>query len=1384
MNSTPTGLEQSIAFVDGGLGDLSTLLSGIESDSVFVLDSSRNGIEQISEILAGYENVESIHIYSHGEDGSLQLGSSTLDASTLSTYADDLSGWGQALNTNADVLFYGCNVAASNDGTLFLEQLSQTIGADIAASDDLTGQGGDWALEATVGEIETDIGLSSVIQSLYSENLAVARWTFDEPLVGNLTEDSSLEGGDNPGFLRNGTGTGDAGGSIGGTLVFDGVDDYVDVDSSVDINQGTYPQRTITAWFNVTDKDITSRKQVIYEEGGDYKGANIYIDSGRLYVGAWDGSKSTFAQGTYLSTDQFDSNTWHHVTLVLDAAPSDPVAQPGAFRAYIDGVEFAVGEGAELSRHNGQIALGAIQGDTQFHDGDAVGSGSAGFGGSLGEVAVYNEVLSAAEIADLANGDTPPPPDGDPTPPPPDGDPTPPPPDGGTVPGAVARWTFDEQSGAAIPDSSTAGGDNPGLLRNGATLGSAGGSIGGTVELDGINDFVDIEDSTDINLGNFAQRTISAWFNVDSTTGANKQVIFEEGGATRGLNIYVDNGSLYVGGWNEIESGWDGTFLSTGIQANTWYHVALVLDAAPDVTTTQAGAFRGYLNGVEFGSGEGTQIWRHAGDIGIGAVSNDTQFHDGDIRGTAVAALAGSIGEVAVYNEVLTAAEIASIANGDTPPPPDDDPIPPPPDDDPTPPPPDSGSTGPVGRWTFDEVNSTETPDSSTEGSANPGFLFNGASLTTAGGSLGGAVQLDGVDDYVEVNDSPDINLGNFPQRTITAWFNVDNTTVFRPNTTDTEPKQVIYEEGGGSRGLNIYIENDRLYVGGWNLPESNWTGTYLSTGDIQANTWHHVALVLDADPDNPTTQAGAFRGYLDGVEFGSGEGSQLWRHAADTGIGGVNQDSRFLEGGFIEGTAIEGFGGEIAEVAVYNSALSASDISALVADADIPDGGDPPPPPPPPTTGTFEREVIVSGLDAPQAIEWIPNSDTFYIAEKSGLIRVYENGSVLPTPFLDIRDQVNNDRFTTRGLTDLAVHPDFENNPYVYFFFAYDDDAPAPADPENPELFEQDGSGVRAARVIRVTADAATGYTTAVAGSEVVLLGENSTSDFYDPTLSAGVGSNNNGGVNPDGTYVQDYMAVESNFHNTGSLEFGPDGALYVSLGDGAIATFNQGAWRSQELDSLNGKILRIDPITGDAFDSTNPFYDGDPDSNRSKVWQWGLRNPFRITIHPVTGQIYIGETGWNTWEEVNTGPRGANFGWPYYEGGATGTPSQTDNLPTEQFEGTQRAQDFYSSAAADDVVAPLVSLDHANDGARSVVMGDIYLGTAYPDEYQGDVFFVDASTGIVRNISLDSAGNVTGLDVFATGSRTVSQIIMGDDGRLYYVDLDDGLVGRWNFA
>ena len=198
------------------------------------------------------------------------------------------------------------------------------------------------------------------------------------------------------------------------------------------------------------------------------------------------------------------------------------------------------------------------------------------------------------------------------------------------------------------------------------------------------------------------------------------------------------------------------------------------------------------------------------------------------------------------------------------------------------------------------------------------------ALLTSASSASGAynnyALDFDGSNDYVKINNSSDINTGgnNHNQKTIEAWFKVENKNI-------TSRKQTIYEQGGTVRGLNIYVYGGNLYVGGWNEPngESDWDpGTWLSTSNIQSNTWHHVALTLNGG--NSVTN-NAFKGYLDGIQFGSGQGSKLWNHAGDVSIG-RNRDTKFHSGDY---NSARYFAGMIDEVRLWNVERTASQVAA-----------------------------------------------------------------------------------------------------------------------------------------------------------------------------------------------------------------------------------------------------------------------------------------------------------------------------------------------------------------------------------------------------------------------------------------------------------------------
>ena len=163
-------------FIDSRVNDQERLISQFISGTEFsVVDASRNGIEQILGVLSTQSGYDSIQIISHGISGSITIGSTVLNSSNLDFYAQELSLIGNAMNDNGDLLLYGCKVGAGENGQQFIQTLSQLTGADVAASDDLTGgasTGGDWKLEVTTGLIESAIPLSYAALEQYAHTLS------------------------------------------------------------------------------------------------------------------------------------------------------------------------------------------------------------------------------------------------------------------------------------------------------------------------------------------------------------------------------------------------------------------------------------------------------------------------------------------------------------------------------------------------------------------------------------------------------------------------------------------------------------------------------------------------------------------------------------------------------------------------------------------------------------------------------------------------------------------------------------------------------------------------------------------------------------------------------------------------------------------------------------------------------------------------------------------------------------------------------------------------------------------------------------------------------------------------------------------------------------
>lgn len=389
---------------------------------------------------------------------------------------------------------------------------------------------------------------------------------------------------------------------------------------------------------------------------------------------------------------------------------------------------------------------------------------------------------------------------------------------------------------------------------------------------------------------------------------------------------------------------------------------------------------------------------------------------------------------------------------------------------------------------------------------------------------------------------------------------------------------------------------------------------------------------------------------------------------------------------------------------------------------------------------GIFTQEVLTSGLTWPSGFAWGHNG-IMYIAETQGKLKVFnqKTKTLLPTPFIDMTNKVNS--AGQRGLLSLAVDPQFPARPYIYLGYTYD--PPGEVAKDGP-----DSMNMRTNRLVRVTANAATNYTTVVPNSEVVLM----------------------------------EVPKSYNFHASAGLAFGKDGSLFWGHGDGAsVSTV---IFDPSNLTNLNfpfGKLYRINPNNGKGY-ANNPFFNGNPDAVQSKVYSWGLRNPFRIAIHPTTGEPYIGDVGFDNWEEVNTG-RGKNFGWPLYEGGYINGRGQ--NIRTPAYANDPTKQALYNQFGTP--TPPLYARNH-NDKFYSIIMGDFYRGNAYPSMFQNSLFIANFNGRTMEALNFDTTGTKVENSILFDGNLAAlpTQIRLGPDGYLYATDYNYEIQGassliRW---
>jgi len=360
------------------------------------------------------------------------------------------------------------------------------------------------------------------------------------------------------------------------------------------------------------------------------------------------------------------------------------------------------------------------------------------------------------------------------------------------------------------------------------------------------------------------------------------------------------------------------------------------------------------------------------------------------------------------------------------------------------------------------------------------------------------------------------------------------------------------------------------------------------------------------------------------------------------------------------------------------------------------------------PVSGTdLKLQEITRGLVDPLYLTAPENDERLFVIEQPGRIRIVQDNILLATPFLDVSSIIR-DTGNEQGLLGMAFHPDFATNGRFFI-----------------------------------------NYTRSPDGSTVIA--------EYTVSTDPGV-------ANPTGKILLTFSQPQSN-HNGGMIAFGPDGFLYIGTGDGGGARDQHGPdGNGQNLDTLLGKLLRIDVDSGDPYGipSTNPFATG---GGRPEIWSYGLRNPWRFSFDATAGNIYIGDVGQDNLEEVDVQPSnaaGLNYGWRIMEG-------------TDCFNPT--------TCVTDGLVQPITEYPH-DQGRASITGGYVYRGDCMPDivgryffgDFQGEqIYTFELSNGALANLQditsvIDPNSDIAGLTSF--GEDTYGELyVISRDGKLFKI-------------
>ncbi len=352
------------------------------------------------------------------------------------------------------------------------------------------------------------------------------------------------------------------------------------------------------------------------------------------------------------------------------------------------------------------------------------------------------------------------------------------------------------------------------------------------------------------------------------------------------------------------------------------------------------------------------------------------------------------------------------------------------------------------------------------------------------------------------------------------------------------------------------------------------------------------------------------------------------------------------------------------------------------------------------PNPSGYSWQMVISGLDKPEGLDNAGDgSGRLFIIEQGGLVRILKDGALLPTPFLDLTKKVI--CCGERGLLGLAFHPKYAENGYFYVDYT-----------------------------------------------------ENVNNQLYTVIARYSVSASDPNQADPNSELRLLQIEQPYQNHNGGEVQFGPDGYLYIGMGDGGSEGDPNG--NGQSLQTLLGKILRIDVDNTQpyAIPADNPFANG---GGLWEIWAYGLRNPWRFSFDKLTGDLYIGDVGQDLWEEIDYlsagSPGGENFGWNYYEG-------------THHYRG--------SPPAGAEFVMPVAEYSH--DIGESVTGGYVYRGIDL-SAWQGVYVYGDYGSGLVWGLLHLADGNWQNSLMFETGTN-VSSFGVDENGEIYLVDYNGSIL------